>query len=835
MELQSLSPKYSLLFANYGSPFTDEYRDRVLQLLENGVKVILFLDGSPTLEGLERFEQSNLLSVFISAELNHSTVPTPCIVVDGQFGDVESCLDQIAELNPSFNVEQYRIEHAPPEQHLSVEAGAGTGKTTVMVQRILFLLHMTDVTLKDIVMITFTRDAAKNMFRKLRKEFLSRFQLTGNQRYIRLIEELNTMQISTIHSFAKKLVQQLGSVHGFGTKVQIRSFGLERKRLIEGFLDEFLAEWMEKYPVTEKLQGLRLYELVKKVVDFWEEMERKGFSREEIGQLQWGTAAGESAGFQEMFQTLFAECERRFQNLKEEENAISLNDLTRQIDMIARSTIDFRNVAQPIQYLFVDEFQDTDDTQIRLITSLQRAFDSSLFVVGDIKQSIYRFRGANYTAFTWLKEMLEEQNGQKMTGYPLVKNYRTAGELLGKIDKIFAGWGEKEYLVYETPLIGMKHDAHSLNIERVSYDKDDARHPVHTIRLVRQALEDVRKEKERLQESEETPKVAVLVRTNREAQRVKEWFEDAGIFFDLEIGGTFFTSDAVNDFASLVEALLYPTNPQSMLNLYATSYSQVQIDWIALVPCNGERERLLEILHQHQPFPEWKDCVKERIRLEPILSVLRGIIEKTNPYSRYRMRQEQIISTVNSNETEYKAEALKRAKQYRRNLNQLFEMIHDVFSNDFLTLYSLNKWLKLNQAINRDVDEPKLPDEERDGRVQIMTVHRSKGLEFHTVIVPFTERSFRWEENDSFSELLFKRESDGINAGWLIRHGEVTWENSKYSELAENEREEVIREEARLLYVAMTRCEKQLWMLNNRKYAWGDKVNSWSALLGEGV
>ncbi|MEM5644026.1 UvrD-helicase domain-containing protein [Bacillus toyonensis] len=59
---------------------------------------------------------------------------------------------------------------------------------------------------------------------------------------------------------------------------------------------------------------------------------------------------------------------------------------------------------QTDKYLFVDEFQDSDNTQIELVASLQNQLKYHLFVVGDIKQSIYRFRGADYTSFTRLAE-----------------------------------------------------------------------------------------------------------------------------------------------------------------------------------------------------------------------------------------------------------------------------------------------------------------------------------------------------------------------------------------------------------------------------------------------
>ena len=91
------------------------------------------------------------------------------IFVDGE-GD-QMLFEKIAEDCPMFNSAQYQVEHCKESEHIVVQASAGTGKTTVMIDRIMFLLHMhLELRLSEIFMITFTNDAVQQMENTYYKE-----------------------------------------------------------------------------------------------------------------------------------------------------------------------------------------------------------------------------------------------------------------------------------------------------------------------------------------------------------------------------------------------------------------------------------------------------------------------------------------------------------------------------------------------------------------------------------------------------------------------------------------------------------------------------------------
>jgi ATP-dependent exoDNAse (exonuclease V) beta subunit len=806
-------PKYSVLLYIRSSEITPEIIGDVHELLKNGIKIIFFTDSDVNFEHSEKYIHAKLLQIYVVQYSKVALQSKRMCIVDGKYNeDDEKQLRELSVCCPFFNFQQYQVEHAPHDVHLSIEAGAGTGKTTVMTQRIMFLLHTADIALKEMCMITFTREAAQNMFHKLREEFYERFLATKHVRYLRYIEELRQMRISTIDSFAKHLVQELGSVLGFGKEFSIRSFEMDRKQIIESYLNKMFIEKVENENPERLLLGIPLHRWVNIISNFWEQMEQKGFSVDDIRQMDWGSSDETSKVLNDMFQTLFCDCEDEFQLHKQRHNAVSLSDLTRQIHMITQKGGKLSHIHQRIKYLFVDEFQDTDDSQIRLIIELQTALNAFLFVVGDIKQSIYRFRGADYTAFQRLAEGMSISE-QRLVTIQLVKNYRSSSLLLEKLDPYFRAWGEEKWLHYteKDRLIGVKEPVDDMPLKIMSvktknYSEFMENKTVNLIKSAQDTLKDPQSER-----------IAVLVRTNREAKIVHEWCERAGIFTQLDIGGTFFVCDAVNDFAALVGALLFPNDPTYRLNLLVTPYSQTQIDWPRLVFADGDRDRLLSLLDEPEylPHKNWHEYLKA-LRLAPVLSVLRRIILETKPVDRYYCSQLAKLKQISPENRENQAEAQKRARQYEKNLNYLMELLHRQFSFDFVSLYGIHQWLLLNQATNRDEDEPELTEEEKGNRVRILTVHKSKGLEFHTVILPFTERQFRFNR----TEILFEREAnkDIIKVGWMIKENGIICENNFYNALTASENNEVLKEETRLLYVAMTRSKERLWIIRNDQY-----------------
>ena len=237
--IEDLNPGYSRLRVEVGL-LTDEKIEEIVDEYFLGIKEIVFINSKETLRKLIKKVENKLSSKKLIPEKGNLSIGTRKIDVN-QFTDSYSIfnfeiyvvenieefvkasvlieeglmndeqkvvLRRLADVTP-FNFQQYEIEHAPTNTNIMVAAGAGTGKTYSMVSRVAYLCNRTADAVVDIVsdvaMITFTKDAAKNMNSRLKRMFMNYFVLTSNEKYMHLIEDMSQIQISTIHKFAISL------------------------------------------------------------------------------------------------------------------------------------------------------------------------------------------------------------------------------------------------------------------------------------------------------------------------------------------------------------------------------------------------------------------------------------------------------------------------------------------------------------------------------------------------------------------------------------------------------------------------------------------------------
>lgn len=231
---EELGAKYSVLLC--GQKLSD-YLEKIKKWLDYGVKVLWFGDqaSKDALENIEHgkeYLEAYLLQTFVVNGYSG-------IIYDGKVEDENNGLiDRLEATCPFFNAAQYRVEHCSSSEHIVVQASAGTGKTTVMIDRIMYLMHtVQDLHMYDIYMITFTNDATEEMNKRLQKALLTRYHLTGNVKYFHWVEEQSQMRISTIHSFCYDVLRKYGVKQGFTENLSIKGFKKERKDLINEYID----------------------------------------------------------------------------------------------------------------------------------------------------------------------------------------------------------------------------------------------------------------------------------------------------------------------------------------------------------------------------------------------------------------------------------------------------------------------------------------------------------------------------------------------------------------------------------------------------------------------
>ena len=817
---------YSLLTTDSGILLDKEYIDRQLS---SGIKVIAFggKDLCDTVKtGRKEFIDAKLLQVFECSE------NLPKITVsDGEFiSETEAEMQKLVSAVPKFNYEQYAVEHADPYRSLIVEAGAGTGKTTVMIDRIMFLMHtVPGLSFEDIGMITFTNEATQNMKHKIQNVLKKRFQATKSSRYIRMLEDISKIRIQTIHSFSKDIISELGESIGYSQSVALRGYKYEKVNLIREVLNE--RHRVIKKPLADGLGG-RLHELESLIQKFWTQLDNTGFSDSEIAALDWGEPEDrESKAMHETLSQLYTELNRRYNALKLENDAIAVGDIVRELRRIIEDGEDLTLKSHPLKYLFVDEFQDSDNAQIKTIAWLQQAWNLNLFVVGDVKQSIYRFRGAVETAFDQLRNMLKNTSGVVPDTYGLNKNYRTSSDILEVLDPIFAEWNKRGLIAYGNKLVAQNHFAGS--VENTKVRNSLPAMCKETLSLIRSALKDcVAYAKANHKENDPSQHVTVLVRTNFQLARIGQWCNEANIPCYIQQEGTFYYSDAVRDFYSLVKAYVYPTVSEHLTELLDSSYAACsQEEFDTIVSKSGDFQDqtayISELLNKFS-----FDKYRREFRFRPVLAVLREIVEELKPVRRYTAKRKGVLTAQGGWEADAMNQQLAvEAKQYEANLDKLFHILRKHFSGDMATLSQICEFLKINILTNKNEDEPDVKAAAGCGCVYGMTVHKAKGLEFDTVLIPMTHKPFRKPID---TEIIIDETCTPKRVGWsyVIWNAENTDKadvhkcNNYYNECLSKETFNIDKEEARLLYVALTRSIRKL-----HYFLIGDDDHSWTQLL----
>lgn len=149
------------------------------------------------------------------------------IIVEGQYTEQQKLILEDVANSTSWNLDQYKVEHAMGDKNVLVQAGAGTGKTYSMVSRIAYLCisrkRFVNNLVDEIAMVTFTNEAADNMKLRLKQYFMNCYILTKNKKVLHEIEAVDLMQISTIHKFAKTVLQSSAMEYGLGADFAISS------------------------------------------------------------------------------------------------------------------------------------------------------------------------------------------------------------------------------------------------------------------------------------------------------------------------------------------------------------------------------------------------------------------------------------------------------------------------------------------------------------------------------------------------------------------------------------------------------------------------------------
>lgn len=722
-------------------------------------------------------------------------------------------LEKLSEKS-TFNIQQFFIEHASTEKNILVRAGAGTGKTYSMISRIAFLCnkfeHPTVNLIDDVAMVTFTNDAADNMKNRLKQLFINYFVLTSNPRFLKYIEDTDFMRISTIHKFAREIIKEASMQMGLGDNFAITSGDYIKEQIYEKYLNDFIAKKEAENPNFINEIKLPLYQFRRMLVEFSNQLYNKSIDIKKIKEEELGNAPGLLPFFNEIIMEVIIAAEIEYatkiqvsNKIDLRETMIVLNDVVNQKDK-EKTHLDYK-------YIFIDEFQDTDDAQIDSFLKIQQLIgkECNLFAVGDLKQSIYRFRGATISAFKRLNATPD-----RWEEHTINTNYRTDARLLEVMDEIFQSMGASAWLPY---VYDADHLVSSLNgganedelFECVTYHgKNDEQLEVLLELLKREKSKIIELEKIR-ELSKEEKTIAILVRENWQIEEIIKGCKELDEMIEIEtkVGGDLYQLDSTIDFCKLLMALTNPDDPVCLVNFIESNYVDMPL-WYQGLQNDEKKEqtaKLVEALDKYfmaRMNKTWNGLVAY-VQANPVLVVLKTIFETLQPWNKY-------------------SEDLEKQRFYKSNYELLIEKIIKSYSVDYLTLTVIAYSIQINILTKQQELARATTEDETGIKFLCTTVHKAKGLEYGTVILPFTGQAI---------DNLKKANTDVNYSGSKLAYSIKVDENKKDCNSNYDSQEEIgqrICEEARILYVALTRAIRNcIWMKDTDK-----KSNmSWSRFL----
>jgi len=738
------------------------------------------------------------------------------IINEGNIDNKEKIiLTQLAE-KTMFNIQQYYVEHASAEKNILVEAGAGTGKTYSMVSRVAFLCNKEISPVAniadEIAMVTFTNDAAVNMKKRLKQMFVNYFILTGSEKYLKYVEDVDRANISTIHKFALAILREQPLYTGMGINFRISSNEHEREQIYDTYLDSYLDRMRASNSNFDNEFPVAVYDLKKKIMGISNRLLEKSIDFSYIKDSQMGvTVENNIPYFNEIIQRVIFPAEREYLDGIKQKNAIDLRECIIVLNKILATKCQSLDHLK-IKYLFIDEFQDTDDIQIELFQKLQKSInaDCRFFVVGDLKQSIYRFRGAKLSAF----DKLQESKVFDWDKYKLNINYRTDSRLLQLFDEVFQNMADNGRLPYKgdddklKSSIVKEYDDEKQFVCISSHAKNEDKFYTDIIDTVKNEQTELRNLIRSKALSQEERTIAILVRNNWQIEKIVEAVKcDEDLNIKIKTGGDLYQLPSTVDLYKLILALNNCRNSVHLVNFIESNYTDLKLDYHYLKELTEEksREAILDVLDRFLMLrmqKTWQQLVEDAYT-QPILFVLKQIYEALQPWK----------------QCSYKYD---NQRLYRANYEFLVERMINFSRVDTLTLNQIANHLKVNILTGKRQLARTVEAEEEGVHIICTTVHKSKGLEYGTVIIPYTYEDI----GDIKKAKLDANFSEEKLSYTVLFENKIKESNSNYNEGIEIN--EQISEEARILYVALTRTIRNcVWIKNEDS----DAIVSWSSLL----
>jgi len=435
-------------------------------------------------------------------------------------------------------------------------------------------------------------------------------------------------------------------------------------------------------------------------------------------------------------------------------------------------------LGQRVQHILVDEFQDTSFTQFELLEKLTAGWEPgdgrTLFLVGDPMQSIYRFRQADVSLF--LKARQDGIGAIRLEPLTLSVNFRSGSALVEWVNQNFAGILPQEEDIesgavpYSASVAGASREEAIIEVHAFLDENDEA---ARVIDLVRSAGDG---------------KVAILVRARAHLASIVGLLKRHVIPFQAIEIDQLGERPVIEDLMALTLALLHPADRVSWLAILRAPWCGLTLQDLHLLAASDPHAAVWDLLHR-EPGPTSDDGTARIRRILPVLD--QAIAER----GRLPLRDwvESVWLRLGGPACVEDETALEDAVAY-------FDLLESLQEGADLADFG---WFR--EQVNALFAQP---DAKAGDRLQLMTIHKAKGLEFDSVILPGLNAPTRQDEQRL---VLWLEQRGELLLAPISQAGQNT--DAIYKYLSRIDRHKSDHETARLLYVATTRARRRLDLL----------------------
>jgi exodeoxyribonuclease V beta subunit len=691
-----------------------------------------------------------------------------------------------------------------------VEASAGTGKTFAITRLVLRLLLERKVeSLSRILVVTFTEKATQELVTRIRKTLRIAEQVwspkppasdptledlfelrethgdAGREIVLRALGSLDDLAVSTIHGFCHRMLAESALESGIPF----------RTTFVEDDTEAFgraANDWARRR-LLGSVEDAKLVVASGESMESWIKPLVRPFRRQPHTRIDYESTSQEQSILKDFVESV----DKRFEDEKTKRHLLGFDDLLRKLSDVLMAEGAQGPLAKRIRSRFgaalIDEFQDTDQTQFPIFSN---AFEGCpLFLIGDPKQSIFRFRGADIHAYLRAAKAATRK-------YTLLENYRSTPAYVKAVDALFTRASDP-FVVPESA-IGFPKVKAALNPQPPGGLAADGRTAMEwwwvdkslgkTQKLVAKDLalklviRDIANEIVRLRgEGLPCKSVAVLVRANSEARSVKAALDKAHIPAVIGADADVLGSEEADELVRLAAAIAAPHDGWAVRSAMATRlWGSDASEIAATLRADGE--------------VKWM-AIADRFASARDLWRWRGVAAALGELLAERESAERLL-------------ALPDGERRLTNVRHVIELLHEAWVTDGIAPEGFSAWFAGERTVANTPERRELRLETDSEAVQVLTIHKAKGLQFDVVFCPSLWQAYGTRDGPLGVTAVLADDEGGA----VLDLG-----NAQKPARAEIAKREDAAENLRLAYVALTRAVHRCYV------AWGDIGSAKSA------